>query len=350
MRSATCLFVFSALLLLTALPAAGQFKGGDDDGFTFQLAVRQTVSDGIAFRGGTDDGFAQKMFGRTGITDVNAFKGGSEDGFGVFQKARSVITDASAFTGGGDDGFTVSFFGRHNPADANAFRGGADDGFSKAFFNRITASDAIAFLGGGSDGFAVSQYAKNSALPVTLQSFTGRWDGQNALLQWTTATEINTRHFILERSLNGTGFTAVANLPASGNSSTTKAYQYTDKDAASLVAGGERLYYRLKTTDRDGKVSLSGIIILNKRSETGLVITLFPNPANGVAHLLLTGVRFNAPVTLIIRNIAGNPVIQKQVSNPSESINTLSLSAGWYSVSLYQKETLIQSIPLIIQH
>src|SRR4029079_5823249 len=57
-------------------------------------------------------------------------------------------------------------------------------------------------------------------LPVNLVSFNGELQGGATLLNWRTATEENTSHFEIERSLNGTSFEKIGSVTATGNSST----------------------------------------------------------------------------------------------------------------------------------
>ncbi len=103
-------------------------------------------------------------------------------------------------------------------------------------------------------------------VPVTLVNFTAiAKPNKSTLLQWTTATEINSDHFLVERSSNGTNFTQVGSVNASGNTSTTIAYQLTDYFPETGMN-----YYRLKMVDRDGQFKYSETIIVTfKNTNSG---------------------------------------------------------------------------------
>jgi hypothetical protein len=96
-------------------------------------------------------------------------------------------------------------------------------------------------------------------LPVDLTAFKGSLQGKNALLQWITSAEYNSRHFELEKSFDGISFLKIATVPAAGNSNSPLHYFYIDK---SLLT--EKNYYRLKSVDMDYKSKLSDIILLKR--------------------------------------------------------------------------------------
>lgn len=113
----------------------------------------------------------------------------------------------------------------------------------------------------------------DNTLPITLSNFSGvKKDGSN-LLQWSTASEQNSAYFEIQRSDNGTDFTAIAKVNAAGNSSITKNYQYSDNQLSTSSV----YYYRLKMVDIDGSAKFSSIIFI-RNSNSG-VTTVYPNPA-----------------------------------------------------------------------
>lgn len=88
---------------------------------------------------------------------------------------------------------------------------------------------------------------KNYPLPVEFISFNASCDNANVKITWSTASEQNSSHFLVERSSDGTNFSSIASVTAAGNSSTTKNYSYTDSDALSGLS-----YYRLTQVDFNG--------------------------------------------------------------------------------------------------
>ena len=103
------------------------------------------------------------------------------------------------------------------------------------------------------------------------------WEDNTALLQWETSNEVNTSHFIIERSSDARNFTAIGNTPAAGNSNGQK-YSYPDKDAGMMNASV--LYYRLKMYDLNGSFSYSNIVSIN--IDPSALVNVYPNPVHSV--------------------------------------------------------------------
>ena len=65
-----------------------------------------------------------------------------------------------------------------------------------------------------------------------LEQLNGRWAAGAAELSWATASEKNSSHFMVERSIDGwSAFRAVGRVAAHGSSSSPQAYQLRDKQA-----------------------------------------------------------------------------------------------------------------------
>jgi len=110
------------------------------------------------------------------------------------------------------------------------------------------------------------------SLPVELISYEAYKIEGDVKLEWITASERNSSHFFIERSLDGTEWEFVATVKAAGNSSEFRAYSVFDRD---LPAG--IVYYRLYQVDIDGAVNFEGIRSVEMGSLN--VVTVYPNPA-----------------------------------------------------------------------
>jgi len=127
--------------------------------------------------------------------------------------------------------------------------------------------------GGGSAGGGGISIGFNDpgVLPVKLVNFSGVNQGGKNLLQWQTASEQNSSFFEVERSGNGQNYTAIATVPAAGNSSALRSYSYTD-----VAAAAGDIYYRLKQVDKDSAFTYSPVIVVEQQ---GGSVRLYPNPA-----------------------------------------------------------------------
>jgi len=107
-----------------------------------------------------------------------------------------------------------------------------------------------------------------SPLPVTLLKLEATTTGKTNTVRWQTTREENLSHFILEKSVNGTEFSALETVKA-GNANGI----YSSIDARPFQGIN---YYRLKMVDRDGSFSYSSIVSVN----TGNLqqVSLLTNP------------------------------------------------------------------------
>jgi hypothetical protein len=128
---------------------------------------------------------------------------------------------------------------------------------------------------GGIDLVAYTGVAQELAsLPVTLVSFTAQKVNDNAILQWTTASEQNSHFFEIQRSADGVNYIRISEMAAAGNSVTEQHYQYAD-NIKPLTA--KLIYYRIKMANIDNSFTYSGsALIKNNNNKTQLKI--YPQP------------------------------------------------------------------------
>ncbi len=159
-------------------------------------------------------------------------------------------------------------------------------------------------------------------LALTFLEFNGRLQNNDAWLSWKTANEINTSHFEIQRSLDGTSFNTIGKLNTS-NSAGTHSYNYTDFGAAKLAS--KALYYRLKEVDIDGGATNSKTIAIGLNA--GTLIQLYPNPVADVANLTITVTKSQQVQGRIIDN-AGRVVKQMTWNLNAGSTNSLSIDVS----------------------
>jgi hypothetical protein len=183
--------------------------------------------------------------------------------------------------------------------------------------------------------------ASGTALPVTWLSVSGQANGGKILINWATASESNTASFTIEHSPDGIKFTSLENVPAAGNSSATRNYQYlhgTPKTGAN--------YYRIRQTDKDGKYSYSKTIKVNFGTN-GIPLTLTPNPVSDKLMIWLPEI-VNKSAVIKIYNPLGQLVQQQPVAIGAKQVqvNTNNLPKGYYRLQLLQAGSS-QSLPFI---
>lgn len=105
-----------------------------------------------------------------------------------------------------------------------------------------------------------------SALPVELISFTGKKQSNSNMLYWSTASEYNTSHFIIEKSEDGVVWNNIGLVQSAGNSTQRLDYSLEDKNVSQVIN-----YYRLRQYDIDGADDILGPIVINNRDRINII-------------------------------------------------------------------------------
>lgn len=178
----------------------------------------------------------------------------------------------------------------------------------------------------GLGGFSTWTVGNSDApLPVTWQDFSTECLDNNAILvEWSTASEINSEVFILEKSSNGLVFEPISEIPASGNSSITNTYNIVDYQKHALT------YYRIQQIDYDGEYSYSKIISAHC-SHIESEIILFPNPARDIITISAPMIE-NTRFFTIQGNDVTHTVICIQQDDDTIIYNVSSLPKGTYYI------------------
>lgn len=164
--------------------------------------------------------------------------------------------------------------------------------------------------------------ASNVTLPLDLITFTGTLQNNNStLLKWRTENEINSSHFVVERSVDGSAYTSIGSVTAAGNSTNELSYSFTDNEVANLQT--LVIYYRLKMVDLDGSYKYSNIITITLADITGKV-TVAPNPVENQLNVNIISPSDGHIQYKIIDN-AGRVIIQKTLPVRKGPGNTTSV-------------------------
>lgn len=199
---------------------------------------------------------------------------------------------------------------------------------------------------------AISQYGNviglddinitsNIVLPVTMLNFDAKRAGKVNNLTWTTAQEINTRKFDVERSTDGINFTAIGTVNAAGNSSSNISYRFVDTKP---VKGTN--FYRLRSIDNDNAFKFSTIKSVKNLGTPELAIN--PNPVAETMKIALEA-EYAEKATVVITDLSGrrvhNSAVQVVAGANQINIPVQQLSKGTYLVMIQlNNETLVKKI------
>ncbi|GAB2807752.1 T9SS type A sorting domain-containing protein [Ferruginibacter profundus] len=168
-------------------------------------------------------------------------------------------------------------------------------------------------------------------LPIKIISFTGVHSHDGNVLLWQSADEINSKEYIVERSLDGIAFTAIGSVAAAGNSSSTKAYQFTDRQPAA------KCWYRLVMVEINGNEELSTIISVSFKDNQAK-IKLYPAVSNTSVTIEMVAAK-NESCNIIITDATGR-LVATQTKNMARGINKLQVNIGNLANGMYYVSVL----------
>ncbi len=176
--------------------------------------------------------------------------------------------------------------------------------------------------------FTITLYDPGAPLPVKLVAFDGKLMPTGAVqLTWQTATEVNSFHYVVERSDEKGQFIEIGKVAATGAGS---AYLFSDNKPLQGINT-----YRLRLVDRDGKQAYSTTVSVNIASRNA--ITLSPNPSVGMVKVTLQG-RDNKNLVQVF-SASGSPVYSRQHTGNNFTLDLSHLPSGVYLLRMGNEQT-----------
>lgn len=180
-------------------------------------------------------------------------------------------------------------------------------------------------------------FETGSTVPVELTSFSASVSGNEVILSWTTASEINNYEFEIQKKFNNSDFKTIGFVHGSGTTTEKNKYQFISKN----VEEGTNIY-RLKQIDFSGTFSYSDEVEINFSAPAEFkLLQNYPNPFNPTTTISFS-VTEKAPVSLKIYNMLGELVaslINNELKEPGNylvNFNANNLSSGIYIYILRQ--------------
>ena len=171
----------------------------------------------------------------------------------------------------------------------------------------------------------------SNPLPVSYLYFDAIKNSNRNSLQWTTASEINSDIFEVQRSVDAINFSTIGNIKAAGFSNEIINYQFDD-----YLPFYGKVYYRLKQIDFNGDFSYSAVIAINSNIKNK--VSFYPNPVNNKFLNINLGNYDGEMVQMDVYNSLGFLIDSetKFIEHNQlkfEQANTM--SAGFYIVKIY---------------
>jgi hypothetical protein len=148
-------------------------------------------------------------------------------------------------------------------------------------------------------------------------------------LNWQASCNSAEAIFDVERSADGRVFTVVNTIVAS-RERCLQPFAFTDN-----LATAGTLYYRIKITDIDGRVTYSGVVKVSGQFSDMVLAAVLPNPVSSQAQLNITAAKRDR-VELAIVTLDGKLVqrstVQLQAGSSIINLDVASLQAGVYII------------------
>ena len=171
-------------------------------------------------------------------------------------------------------------------------------------------------------------------LPVDIIYFTGKLSGNNILLTWKTANEINLSGYSIEKSFNGIHYTQIGEIKTNG----TQDYSFNDNIANER---GNNIFYRLKKINKDGTSSYSEVYSIHVPFNN--IFSVYPNPAKNYVTVQL--MQNNVSAQIVICDLSGKILINQNSKTAANIIPVSTLSNGCYFIKILMNgEQFVQKL------
>lgn len=150
---------------------------------------------------------------------------------------------------------------------------------------------------------------KLGPVPVVFKSFNGTIQGSRATLTWTTMLEHNIKNYTIEKSYNGTDYSAIGTVDAKGSSD----YSFIDNNFRG------KAYYRLKLSDNEEEVSYYNPLTLAVPDKNNYQLSFFAHA--GVGFIRFHNGAQQQKVQIIYTDIQGRP-LYSYITEAYEGDNT----------------------------
>jgi hypothetical protein len=212
----------------------------------------------------------------------------------------------------------ASFTGSASAVALSTFSVSSNAAFKGIYGVRITSSDMnYVFLDN------VNLANVGSTLSLTWLDFKAIRQDKNTFLNWSTATEQNTKDFTIQHSTNTIHWNTIGTLKAAGNSQAIQQYRFVHTSPNS-----DANYYRLLQADLDGQIAYSKIVFLSLSDKTQ-TLSVYPNPVQN-GRLV---VKLENPTSIQIVNSDGVVVLRKLLNATEEVLQVNNLPKGVYQLT-----------------
>jgi len=185
----------------------------------------------------------------------------------------------------------------------------------------------------------------DGTLPVTFMNVQADYNKttKKAIVSWATAQEMNSSHFVVERSLDGGAtWSDIGTIQAAGSSSTFRQYSFIDEHPKEGI-----MVYRIRQVDIDDRFMYSKAVSVRVDGKE-VLFTVNPNPASG-STLIYSNISSAGKASIELRDAQGRMVRKAHTvlnANAAYRFDLSGVNTGVYflSVNIEEKKAVQEVI------
>lgn len=179
-----------------------------------------------------------------------------------------------------------------------------------------------------------------TVFPVELSHFSVSLQGGNAILDWTTDTEINNDYFQIERAGSDLSFLPIGQISGAGNSSNRLDYQFIDENP---LEGSN--FYRLRQVDFNGAFEIFQTVEISFEADGMLTFSSQYFPREDQLRISISNPE-NTAYNMEILSLNGQQLFFQAgtpgLASENLQISLSHLSAGMYLIRLNSTNGMLQ--------
>jgi hypothetical protein len=188
-----------------------------------------------------------------------------------------------------------------------------------------------------------------TVLPVTISSVKATQQNNNIAVEWKVENEINMLKYEVEKSTNGTVFTAAYAVNVNGNANANNTYNWLD-----VTAETGNNFYRIKTFGNNGEVKYSAIVKVNISSSKTSSMKIYPNPVtNNIINLQMANQPKGSYLLKLTNNIGQTIYTTSMISNSINSTLSINipgkLTSGVYNLEINAPDNTKSTKTVIVE-
>jgi len=183
----------------------------------------------------------------------------------------------------------------------------------------------------------------NVPLPVELLYFKATCDKGSTRLDWATASETNSSHFIIQRSFDAITWNNIGSVPAAGHSQQVIEYSFEDPRPAT----DGTTYYRALQYDGDGTAQELPVVA-SEPCPGNSGIRVFPNPTEGSLYVDLSALKASGG-TLVLLDASGRTRITARVEGTTQQLDLQGLAIGSYVLQVLDAQGTVLGAEQVVR-